>query len=139
MTGKAPPCAVHQTLENVRPAFALVPDLTSGMSIKPNLLVLLRLATRHLAWLQVVQIAISPRLSTARLGVAALPVRRPPPHFFEKAFCAQEVNSNVTIEGLMFFLFAFVAGYLVALLRERNAPQRERNAKQSDQRSKQHS
>jgi hypothetical protein len=39
----------------------------------------------------------------------------------------------------MFFLFAFVAGYLVALLRERNAPQRERNAKQSDQRSKQHS
>jgi hypothetical protein len=43
-----------------------------------------------------------------------------------------EVNNDVTIDGLLLFLFAFVAGYLVALLRERNALQRERNAKQSD-------
>ena len=35
----------------------------------------------------VAQMAISPRLSTARLGVAALPVWRPRPHFLRKAFC----------------------------------------------------
>jgi hypothetical protein len=33
----------------------------------------------------VAQMAISPRLSTARLGVAALPVWRPRPPFFKKS------------------------------------------------------
>ena len=57
-----------------------VPELTSGVDIKLNRRDSLRLAAGHLAWLPVAQMAISPRLSTARLGVAALPVRRPRPH-----------------------------------------------------------
>ena len=59
-------------------------------------------------------------------------------------FCSQasgarpdrnEVNNDVTIKGLLLFLFAFVAGYLVALLREHITLRRERNSERSYQRS----
>jgi hypothetical protein len=41
-----------------------------------------------------------------------------------------EVNRDVNINGLLLFVFAFVAGYLVALCQERIALRRER--KESD-------
>jgi hypothetical protein len=39
-----------------------------------------------------------------------------------------EVNFDVTIKGLLLFLLAFVAGYFVALFRERIVLRREQNA-----------
>jgi hypothetical protein len=50
----------------------------------------------------VAQMAISPRLSTARLGVAALPVRRPRPHQPKKpAGLSRQASYAVTLAGAL--------------------------------------
>jgi len=76
-----PPQAVHCAWRSLIGAadFSRVPDLTGNADIKLNARLSLRPIQTSLPWRQVAQMAISPRLSTARLGAASCPKGGPAP------------------------------------------------------------
>lgn len=72
-------CCPHWRLPQ-KPAAAAVPELTRNADINLNTRVSLQPIQTSLAWLQVAEMANSPRLSTARSGAASPnPKRRPRP------------------------------------------------------------